>query len=70
MKKSQIKSGNNQAERLPKQSCFRVDEVEGNEIVPREPKRNLGEAFAALGAMPNDFMSGRRQDRPPKKRNV
>lgn len=70
MKKSQIESGNSQAERLPKQSCFRVDEVEGNEIVLREPKRNLGEAFAALGAMPKDFMSGRRQDRPQKKRNV
>jgi hypothetical protein len=40
------------------------------EIVLREPKRNLGKAFEALGAMPEDFMSGGRQDRPPQKRNV
>ncbi len=47
--KSQIKSGNNQDERLPKQSCFLVDEVEGNEIVPREPKRNLGRLLRRSG---------------------
>jgi antitoxin VapB len=75
MKKTRIfKSGNSQAVRLPKQFRFHVDEVEilrrGNEIVLREPKRNLGEAFAALGAMPKDFMSGRRQDRPPQKRKA
>jgi len=37
------------------------DEVEilrrGQEIVQREPKRNLGQTFAALGAMPDDFMA-------------
>jgi antitoxin VapB len=75
MKKARIfKSGNSQAVRLPKQFRFHVDEVEilrrGNEIVLREPKRNLGEAFAALGAMPADFMSGGRQDRAPQKRNA
>jgi len=58
---------------LPKQFLFHVNEVEilrrGNEIVLREPKRNLGRAFAALAAMPNDFMSHGRQDRPPQKRS-
>jgi antitoxin VapB len=75
VKKTRIfKSGNSQAVRLPKQFRFHVDEVEilrrGNEIVLREPKRNLGDAFAALGAMPGDFMSGGRQDSAPQKRKA
>jgi antitoxin VapB len=75
MKKTRIfKSGNSQAVRLPKQFRFHVDEVEilrrGNEIVLREPKRNLGDAFAALAGMPDDFMSGGRQDLPPQKRKA
>jgi antitoxin VapB len=75
MKKTRIfKSGNSQAVRLPKQFRFHVDEVEilrrGNEIVLRVPRRNLGEAFAALVAMPEDFMSGGRQDRAPQKRKA
>jgi antitoxin VapB len=68
-----FKSGNSQAVRLPKQFRFQVNEVEilrrGREIVLREPKRNLGRAFAALAGMPNDFMSGGRQDQPPQKRD-
>ena len=67
-----FKSGNSQAVRLPKQFRFQVDEVEilrcGDEIVLREPKRNLGPAFAALAAMPEDFMSGGRRDESPQKR--
>jgi antitoxin VapB len=69
-----FKSGNSQAVRLPKQFRFQVDEVEilrrGDEIVLREPKRNLGQAFAALGAMPNDFMAEGRRDEPPQKRDA
>ena len=69
-----FKSGNSQAVRLPKQFRFHVDEVEifrrGNEIVLREPKRNLGQAFAALGAMPEDFMADGRQDPAPQKRDA
>jgi antitoxin VapB len=69
-----FQSGNSQAIRLPKQFRFQVDEVEilrrGNEIVLRVPKRDLGDAFAALGAMPEDFMAGGRQDRAPQKRNA
>ncbi len=73
MTKARIfKSGNSQAVRLPKQFRFQVDEVEllrrGDEIVLREPKRNLGQAFVALAAMPDDFMSGERRDEPPQKR--
>jgi len=74
MSKARIfKSGNSQAVRLPKEFRFRVKEVEilrrGQEIVLREPKRNLSQAFAALVAMPKDFMTGGRKDRVPQKRN-
>ncbi len=69
-----FKSGNSQAVRLPKQFRFDVSEVEvfrrGDEIVLRKPKRNLGRAFAALAAMPSDFMSEGRQDPPPQKRDA
>ena len=68
-----FKSGNSQAVRLPKQFRFHVKEVEilrrGREIVLREPKRNLGQAFAALGAMPEDFLANGRQDSAPQKRD-
>ncbi len=68
-----FKSGNSQAVRLPKQFRFDVNEVEilrrGDEVVLRKPKRNLGRAFDTLAAMPDDFMSHGRQDRPPQKRD-
>jgi len=68
-----FQSGNSQAVRLPKQFRFHVNEVEilrrGHEIVLRVPKRNLGQAFAALGALPEDFMAGGRQDLAPQKRD-
>ena len=75
MSKARIfKSGNSQAARLPKQFRFHVNEVEilrrGHEIVLREPKRDLGQAFAALAAMPEDFMANGRQDQAPQKRNA
>jgi len=74
MNKAKIfKSGNSQAVRLPKQFRFDVKEVEilrrGDEIILRELKRNLGQAFAALGDMPEDFMVDGRQDQPPQKRD-
>lgn len=73
MKRARVfKSGNSQAIRLPKQFRFSVQEVEimrrGKEIVLREPKGSLIHAFEALAAMPEDFMSGGRQDQPPQKR--
>jgi len=75
MSKARIfKSGNSQAVRLPKEFRFQVEEVEilrrGADIVLREPKRNLGRAFAALGAMPDDFMAAGRRDETPQKRNA
>jgi antitoxin VapB len=74
MRKARIfKSGNSQAVRLPKEFRFHVDEVEilrrGGEIVLREPKRNLGQAFGVLGAMPDDFMAEGRRDEVPQKRD-
>jgi len=69
-----FQSGNSQAVRLPKQFRFHVNEVEilrrGHEIVLRVPKRNLGQAFAALGALPEDFMADGRQDLAPQKRDT
>jgi antitoxin VapB len=68
-----FKSGNSQAVRLPKQFRFHVNEVEifrrGDEIVLREPRRNLGRAFDILATMPEDFMSEGRQDHAPQKRD-
>lgn len=67
-----FKSGNSQAVRLPKEFRFRVKEVEilrrGDEIVLREPKRNLAGAFDALASMPEDFMAEGRKDEPPQER--
>ena len=75
MRKAKIfKSGNSQAVRLPKQFRFDVKEVEilrrGHEVVLREAKRNLTQAFAALAAFPEDFMAGGRQDSPPQDRDT
>ena len=75
MSKTRVfKSGNSQAVRLPKKFRFHVAEVEilrrGDEIVLREPRRNLSQAFAALAAMPEDFMADGRQDQPPQKRET
>jgi antitoxin VapB len=67
-----FKSGNSQAVRLPKEFRFHVDQVEilrrGQEVVLREPRRNLGQAFVALAAMPTDFMTQGRQDKRPQER--
>jgi antitoxin VapB len=75
MSKARVfQSGNSQAVRLPKEFRFQVEEVEilrrGNEIILRERRRNLARAFAALGALPKDFLENGRQDQPPQKRNV
>jgi antitoxin VapB len=67
-----FKSGNSQAVRLPKEFRFEVEEVEilrrGDEIVLREPRRSLADAFEALASMPEDFLSEGRKDEPPQKR--
>jgi antitoxin VapB len=67
-----FKSGNSQAVRLPKQFRFRVREVEifrrGDEVVLREPKRNLAHVFDILASMPADFFADGREDPPPQER--
>lgn len=67
-----FKSGNSQAVRLPKEFRFKVSEVEilrrGEEIILREPKRSLAQAFRALASMPQDFMAEGRIDPPPEDR--
>ena len=69
-----FKSGNSQAVRLPKEFRFDTKEVEifrrGREIVLREPRRNLSRAFAALAALPPDFMSEGRRDPAPQEREA
>jgi antitoxin VapB len=68
-----FQSGNSQAVRLPKEFRFDVKEVEilrrGDEVILRKPRRNLARAFAALVAMPDDFMAEGRQDSPPEERD-
>jgi antitoxin VapB len=54
-----FQSGNSQAVRLPKEFRFETDEVEifrrGDEIVLREKRPSLAEAFDKLAALPDDF---------------
>lgn len=67
-----FKSGNSQAVRLPK--AFRVQSAEleifrrGDEIVLREPVRNLAQAIERLPSLPDDFFPEGREDPPPQKR--
>ena len=73
MSKARVfKSGNSQAVRLPKEFRFDVKEVEifrrGDEIVLREPRRNLARAFELLTSMPEDFFADGRKDDPPQER--
>ena len=73
MKKARVfQSGNSQAVRLPKEFRFRVKEVEilrrGEEVILREPKRSLADAFDALASMPEDFMAEGREDKTPEER--
>ncbi len=63
-----FKSGNSQAVRLPKEFRFASDEVEifrrGDEIVLREPAKDLSRAFELLAALPEDVLEDRRDDPP------
>jgi antitoxin VapB len=67
-----FQSGNSQAVRLPKEFRFRSPSVEifrrGDEIVLREPPRDLSEVFHLLTKLSAGFMKGgRRQPRPQKR---
>jgi antitoxin VapB len=67
-----FRSGNSQAVRLPKQFRLKGREVEifrrGDEIVLREKARGMVRAFELLANLPDDFLAGGRQDRPPQSR--
>ena len=68
-----FKSGNSQAVRIPQEFKFSASEVEifrrGDELILREVKTQLAEAFKLLVEMPDDFMSDDRIDSPPQKRD-
>lgn len=65
-------NGNSQAVRLPKDFRFDSDEVEilrrGDEVVLRQKRQNLKQAFELLTEMPEDFFDDDRQDPPPETR--
>ena len=67
------RSGTSQKVPLPKGCQFDTDEVEilrrGDEVVLREKRRNLREAFEILASMPDDFFEDGRQDEPPEVRD-
>lgn len=69
-----FKSGNSQAVRIPREFQFKGKEVEifkrGNEVILREKRTNLAEAFQLLTEMPDDFMQEGRQDIPPQDREA
>ncbi|MBU1170726.1 MAG: AbrB/MazE/SpoVT family DNA-binding domain-containing protein [Proteobacteria bacterium] len=67
-----FKSGNSQAVRLPKNFSVKSKVLEifrrGDEIVLREPHKDLGRAFELLADLPDDFFSDGRCDKPPQER--
>lgn len=66
------RSGASQSVRLPDDFQFDVDEVEilrrGDEVILREKRKTLREAFDVLASMPKDFFAEGRQDPPPEVR--
>ena len=69
-----FQSGNSQAVRLPKEFRFESGEVEifrrGDEVVLREKRRNLAEAFDRLTELPDDMIEAIEgmDDLPPEER--
>ncbi len=67
-----FRCGNSQAVRLPRVFRLASGEVEifrrGDEIVLREPLRDLAEAFRLLTELSPDFMKGGRRQLRPQKR--
>ncbi len=67
-----FKSGNSWAVRLPKNFEFHDKEVEifkrGNEVIIREVRHNLKDAFKLLTQLPDDFYPEGRVDTPPQER--
>ena len=70
-----FRSGNSQAVRLPKRFRVKVKELEisrrGDEIVLREKRGNLAEAFHLLAGLPEDFEIRRlNKDKPQKRKGL
>jgi antitoxin VapB len=70
-----FQSGNSQAVRIPKEFRLqsKVVEIErrGEELVLREPRQSLSEAFRILTSMPKDmFPKGRQQPKMPKRKSL
>jgi antitoxin VapB len=67
-----FRSGNSQAVRLPKQFRLTSNEVEifrrGDEIVLRENKAGMARAFELIAGLPDDAISGPREDGRPQSR--
>jgi antitoxin VapB len=69
-----FQSGNSQAVRLPQEFRFNSSEVEifrrGDEVVLREKRRNLVEAFDRLAELPDDMIEAieHMDDLPPEER--
>ena len=65
-------SGNSQAVRLPKDFRFSSAEVEisrrGDEVILRERRLAPADGFRPLASLPDDFMTGGRQDDVPQER--
>lgn len=69
-----FRSGNSQAVRLPKQFRVKSKELEisrrGDEIVLREKKGAMAEAFELLAGLPKDFRVRRSKDKPQKRKGL
>ena len=68
------RNGGLQNVQLPDGFQFDSDEIEilrrGNEVILREKRQNLREAFDLLASMPDDFFAEGRQDPPPEAREA
>ena len=69
-----FRSGNSQAVRLPKQFRVQSKELEisrrGDEIVLREKKGSMRQAFDLLAGLPKDFSVRRGKDKPQKRKGL
>ena len=70
-----FRSGNSQAVRIPREFQFDIAEVEilrrGDEIVLRNPTRNLASAFDVLTSLTDDFFRrGRKQPKLQKRKKL
>ena len=67
-----FRSGNSQAVRIPRSFQLDVDEVEilrrGKDLILRERRRNLGEAYHLIAGLSPDFLKGGRKQPKPQRR--